>query len=184
MVIMFNVGKQGVLHMKLVVLSGGTGTPKLIEGLRRILDDKEITVIVNVADNFWWNGLYVAPDVDTVLYLFANLLDTEKYWGIIGDTFNFLQQAKVYGIEMDWFNIGDKDLAVHLVRTMLLKKGYTLTQVTKYLAKRLDISAHILPATDDHIETYVLTNLGNLHIQEFLVKYRFQPEVYGITFPG
>jgi len=172
------------IKVKLVVLSGGTGTPKLLEGLRHVVPEEDITVVVNVADNFWWNDLYIAPDVDTVLYLFANILDTGKYWGIKEDTFNFLQQAKQYGLDWTWFNIGDRDLATHITRTLLMKRGYTLTQVTKYLASKLRIRATVLPATDNHVETYVLTNIGNLHIQEYLVKYRMEPEVHGITFLG
>lgn len=170
--------------MRITFLSGGCGTPKLIEGFRRIVGDENITVITNISDNFWWNGLYICPDIDTVTYLFADMLDTSKYWGIRGDTFNFLNFARTLGIEMDWFNIGDKDLAIHVVRTYLLKKGYRLYEITKYITSRLGIKAKILPASNDEITTYVLTPRGEMHIQEYLVKYRSELEVYGIVFKG
>ncbi len=169
--------------MKLVVLSGGTGTPKLLEGLEHILGQENLYVIVNTADNFWHLGLYVCPDVDTVVYLFSNLLDKDKYWGIKGDTFNSLEMLKLYGMP-GWFHLGDKDLAMHIIRTYLLNKGYRLTSITKYICGRLRVKARILPMCDEHVETYVLTNLGELHIQEYLVKYKSKPRVYGITFPG
>ncbi len=169
--------------MNLVVLSGGTGTPKLLEGLEVIVGQERLNVIVNTADDFWYYGLYISPDIDTVIYLFSNLLDKNKYWGIRDDTFNAFEMLKLYGMP-GWFHLGDRDLAMHIFRTYLLRKGYTLTAVTKYICKRLGVKANVLPMSDDHVETYVLTDIGELHIQEYLVKYRFKPKVYGITFPG
>ena len=168
----------------IVVLSGGTGTPKFLEGLRYVIPDEKINVIVNTADDFIWNGLYISPDLDTVVYLFANLLDTNKYWGVKNDTFNFLEQGKLLGLEKTWFNIGDKDLAIHILRTWLLKKGWKLHEITKYICKRLNVRANILPMSNDKVRTYVLTEIGELHIQEYIVLYKLKPEVYGIKFKG
>jgi len=168
----------------ITILSGGTGTPKLIEGLRHLVRDEELTVIVNTADDIWWNGLYVSPDVDTVLYLFANILDTEKYWGIRGDTFYALKQLTRYDAEWTWFSIGDKDLATHIIRTYLLKKGLKLHEIVKYLSRKLGVKATILPMSNDRVETIVETDIGVMNIQEYLVKYRAEPEVYNVKFPG
>lgn len=168
----------------ITILSGGTGTPKLIEGLRHIIKDDKLTIIANTSDDFWWNGLYISPDVDTLIYLFTNILDTKKYWGIKGDTFNFLSQAKQYGIEQEWFNIGDRDLAIHVIRTYLLRKGYRLHEVVSYILKKLKINAKILPMSNNRISTYVYTDKGKMGIQEFLVKYEGKPEVFKIEFLG
>jgi len=168
----------------ITILSGGRGTPKLIEGLRRLIDDSKMTVIVNTADDFWWNDLYISPDLDTVVYLFSNLLDTSKYWGVKNDTFNFLNQARKYGIHWDWFNIGDKDLAMHIIRTNMLRRGYNLTEITKYICKKLGIKAKIYPMSNDKVDTYVYTDIGKIHIQEFLVKYKADLKVEGIVFEG
>ena len=169
--------------MKLTVLSGGTGTPKLLEGLESLVGQYNLNVIVNTSDDFWYYGLYISPDVDSVTYLFSNLLDKEKYWGIKDDTFNSFNMLKRYGLP-EWFHLGDRDLAVHIYRTYLLREGYTLTEVTKYIADKLGVKAKVIPMCNEHVETYVLTEIGKLHIQEYLVKYRFKPKVYGIMFPG
>lgn len=168
----------------ITVLSGGRGTPKLLMGLRRVVDDSQLTVIVNTADDIWWNGLYVSPDLDTVIYLFANLLDTNKFWGIMDDTFNFLAQAKVYGIEWPWFNVGDRDLAMHVIRTRLMMNGHSLSDVTRYISGKLGIGADIIPATDDKIDTFVTTPKGIMNIQEYLVKHRAGMIVEEIEFHG
>jgi len=170
--------------VKIVLLTGGTGGVKLLLGLRKIVDPHNLTVIVNTADNYVWNDLYVAPDVDTVVYALAELLDLSKMWGIRGDTFNFLSQAKILGLRDTWFNIGDRDLAMHVVRTYLMRRGYTLTQVTQYVCRRLGIQAKVLPMTDMHVETHILTEIGDLHIQEFLVKHEAKLRPLGITIIG
>lgn len=168
----------------ITLLSGGTGTPKLIEGLRHVVKDEELTVIVNTADDIWWNGLYISPDIDTILYLFANILDTDKYWGIRGDTFHALSQLSEYGAEWTWFSIGDRDLAIHIIRTYLLKKGYRLHEIVKYLSEKMHVKATILPMSNDRVETIVKTDKGTMNIQEYLVKFKAKPEVYEIKFPG
>lgn len=151
-------------------LSGGTGTPKLIQGFRRIINDNQINIIANSADDIWINGLYVSPDVDTILYLFSGLLDVSKYWGIKGDTYitsDFLNQID----SKNWFSLGDKDLAIHLYRTQKIGEGMKLSEITRSLCEKLAIDANILPCSDNHIETRIITKEGDdIHFQEFWVK--------------
>jgi len=163
-------------------LSGGTGTPKLIDGFRKILKDTDIAVIANTADNFWVYGLYVAPDVDTVMYLFANLLDKKRYWGIKRDTFKTMDIIKRVSKE-SWFNIGDKDLSIHLARTHLLNMGLSLSSITKRLCHTFNVKAEVIPATEEHMETRIVTENGvDLHFQEFWVKYKGNVDVKKVYF--
>jgi len=153
-------------------LSGGTGTPKLIQGFRQIIDDNEIAVITNSADDVWLYGLYISPDIDTILYLFSGILDEEKYWGIKNDSFHTLSFLKNIEKEI-WFNLGDKDLAIHLYRTKKLQEGEILSQITLDIAKSFQIDAKIYPSSENHIETRIITKDGqDIHFQEFWVKYK------------
>ncbi|MCG3221880.1 MAG: 2-phospho-L-lactate transferase [Candidatus Heimdallarchaeota archaeon] len=153
-------------------LAGGTGTPKLIQGFREIINDKDIAVIANSADDIWLYGLYISPDIDTILYLFSGLLDEEKYWGIKKDTYQTLDFLKRYNEDI-WFNLGDKDLALHLFRTKKLRKGEKLSLIIDQAAKQLGISAKIFPSSEKHIETRIVTKEGeDIHFQEFWVKHR------------
>jgi len=155
---------------------------KLLLGLVNVVPSHEIGVIVNTGDNMYWNGLYICPDVDSVIYALSGHLDLDRMWGIKGDTFNFMKQAQILGLEDTWFNIGDRDLAMHILRTYLMSRGYRLTEVIRYVASRLQISTQVLPMTDQHVETHILTEVGDLHIQEFLVKYGAQLEPLGINY--
>ncbi|MHA1222591.1 MAG: 2-phospho-L-lactate transferase [Candidatus Heimdallarchaeaceae archaeon] len=158
-------------------LSGGTGTPKLIQGFREKIKDEEIVVIANTADNLWIYGLYVCPDVDTIIYLFSGLLDEEKYWGIKNDTFKTMEFLKsIYN--PIWFNLGDKDLAIHLLRTQKMKEGLKQSEITKILAKMMSVKATVFPATETHIETRITTKTGeDIHFQEFWVKFKGNIEI-------
>jgi LPPG:FO 2-phospho-L-lactate transferase len=153
-------------------LSGGTGTPKLIQGFRKTIDDSEIAIIANSADDVWLYGLYISPDIDTILYLFSGLLDEEKYWGIKEDTFVTLEFMKKFNKEV-WFNLGDKDLALHLFRTRRMKEGYSHSKIINELTEQLGVTAKIFPSSDEHIETRIITKDGkDIHFQEFWVKHR------------
>jgi len=156
--------------MRIAILSGGQGGLKLFEGLRELLNPNDITIIANTADNIWLLGLYIAPDVDSATYLLSGLLDISKYWGILNDTFNAYNMIKKLGA-LDWFVLGDKDLAIHIVRTYMLKQGYRLTEITKYICSMLKAKGVVLPMSDTHVETHIHTDLGVLHVQEYLVKY-------------
>jgi LPPG:FO 2-phospho-L-lactate transferase len=153
---------------RVVVLSGGTGSAKFLRGLQNVA---RFTVIANVGDNAWFHGLYVCPDIDIVTYTLAGIADAKKGWGIRGDEFKALGQLKRLG-EATWFNIGDLDMATHIFRTALMKKGKNLTEVTATIARRLGVrGATILPATDEEVETHIITKeKGEMHLQEFWVK--------------
>lgn len=111
-------------------LSGGTGTPKLLEGARKFLRDSEISVVVNTGEDIWYQGGHISPDVDTVMYLFAELLNTDTWWGVKGDTFVTNEIIK-NTLSDSYMSIGDRDRAVHIIRAEILKQGKTLTEVTK-----------------------------------------------------
>ncbi len=165
----------------ITILAGGTGSVKLVRGLAQV--SKDVVVICNVGDNIWLYGLYVCPDIDTVAYGLAGVLDLKKGWGIKGDTFSFLGQVKSMGLPA-WFRLGDRDLATHLYRTERLQRGERLTEVTGSIARILCVSSEILPATDDEVETIISTSRGKMHLQEFWVKHGAKPSVSGVNFKG
>ena len=167
----------------LVVLTGGTGGAKLIEGLSHEVDPAELTIICNTADDFVLHGLNISPDLDTIMYTLAGLSDPVQGWGIQGDTFTVLQQLEGLGAEV-WFKLGDKDIATHITRTHLLRAGLKLSDVTERFRKHLGIKERILPMTDDGIETRVETVEGEISFQEYFVKRRWQPEVKKIFYAG
>ncbi|HEX5904621.1 MAG TPA: 2-phospho-L-lactate transferase [Candidatus Nitrosocosmicus sp.] len=157
-------------QLLITILAGGTGSVKLVRGLYN--EFKDIGVISNVADNFWHYGLYICPDVDTIIYGLSNHLDRERGWGIKNDTFNFLNRMKLLG-EETWFNLGDKDLTTHVLRTLLLKEGKSLSEITRILSKKYDLHIPILPASDIHYETNMVTNDGHVfHLQEYWIKHK------------
>ena len=153
----------------ITILAGGTGSVKLVRGL--ISQTRDVNVICNVGDNYWLYGLYVCPDIDTIIYGLADILDYEKGWGIRKDTFGFLRQMEIFG-EETWFRIGDRDAATHLIRTNMLKNGKNLGEITKWMCERFAVEAKIMPVTDNTIETRITTDKGEMHLQEFWVKYK------------
>lgn len=155
----------------ITVLSGGTGTPKLLRGLRRLVPDPDLAVVVNTAEDCWLYGNHVSPDIDTVLYLFAGLLDHGTWWGIRGDTFVTHEMARQLGVDA-FLRVGDRDRAVHIRRAELLREGRTLTGATAALAAVLGVQAQVLPMTDAPYATYVRTPEGLLHFQEYWVRHR------------
>jgi LPPG:FO 2-phospho-L-lactate transferase len=167
----------------LVVFTGGTGGAKLIEGLAAELDPSALTIICNTGDDAIFHGLYVAPDLDTITYTLAGLSDSEKGWGLRGDTFTALVQLRRLGNEA-WFNLGDKDLATHITRTKLLNEGSKLSEVTDRLRQQLGVRSRILPMSDQRVETRVLTPQGELSFQEFFVKERWARDVTSIRYLG
>lgn len=167
----------------IVVLSGGTGGAKLIEGLAAEIDPAELTIICNTGDDAVFHGLYVSPDIDTITYTLAGLSDSEKGWGIRGDSFTALEQLRRLGND-GWFNLGDKDLATHITRTKLLNDGLKLAEVTERIGRHLGVRSRILPMSDDRVETRVQTPQGELSFQEFFVKERWAREVTSVRFVG
>ncbi|HLN85148.1 MAG TPA: 2-phospho-L-lactate transferase [Candidatus Limnocylindrales bacterium] len=166
-----------------VVLTGGTGGGKLIEGLAAEIDPAEITIICNTGDDTIFHGLYVSPDIDTIIYALAGLGDSERGWGIKGDTFVALEQLRRLGNDA-WFKLGDKDIATHITRTRLLREGRSLSETTDYLRRVLGVRSTILPMCDERIETRVMTLQGEISFQEFFVKERWAREVTAVRFDG
>ena len=167
----------------IVVLTGGTGGAKLIEGLAAEIEPAELTIICNTGDDCVFHGLNISPDIDTITYTLAGLSDSEKGWGIKGDTFVALEQLRRLGNDA-WFNLGDKDLATHITRTRLLREGRTLSEVTDHLRRLLGVNSTILPMSDQQIETRVMTPQGEISFQEFFVKEHWSREVSAVRFSG
>ena len=167
----------------LVVLTGGTGGAKLIEGLSHEVDPAELTIICNTADDFVLHGLNISPDLDTIMYTLAGLSDPEQGWGIRGDTFTVLQQLEKLGGDA-WFKLGDRDIATHITRTRLLRDGLELSEVTDLLRRQLHIKSRIFSMSNDGIETRVDTAEGEISFQEYFVKRRWQPEVRKVFYAG
>ncbi len=167
----------------LLVLTGGTGGAKLIEGLAVEADPAELSIICNTGDDCVLQGLRISPDIDTITYTLAGLIDTAKGWGIKDDTFTVLEQLRRLGNDA-WFNLGDIDFATHITRTRLLSEGLKLSQVTDHIRKTLGVKATILPMSDDRVETRVRTPQGEISFQEFFVRERWSPEVTGVHFVG
>ena len=165
----------------ITILAGGSGSVKLVRGLASHRSD--VNVIVNVGDNYWLYGMYICPDIDTITYGLSDLLDQDKGWGIKKDTFGFLRQMEIFG-EETWFRIGDRDTATHLTRTNMLKNGKSLSEITKWLSEKFSIEIKIIPITDNTVETRIITDKGDLHLQEFWVKHRGMDEVKGIEYQG
>ena len=165
----------------ITILAGGTGSVKLVRGLSSQRTD--VNVVCNVGDNYWLYGMYVCPDIDTITYGLAELLDADRGWGIKKDTFGFLRQMEIFG-EETWFRIGDRDTATHLVRTNMLKNGSSLSAITKWMCERFAIETKIIPVTDATVETRITTDKGEMHLQEFWVKYRGRDQIEGIQYLG
>lgn len=167
----------------MTVLSGGTGTPKLLQGLQRI-PHVNLSVIANTGDDWEFYGLYVSPDCDSVLFTLAGILDQQKMWGIAGDTFNVVSGLRKLLHEETWFNLGDQDTAISLFRSSLLSKGKTLTEATKIIANRLGISATVLPMTNERVKTLIETEIGLMHLEEFWVRDKGKHAVHNILYDG
>ena len=165
----------------ITLLAGGTGSVKLARGLSKTTN--ELVVISNIADNIWLHGLYICPDIDTVMYGLAGLLDKRRGWGVADDSFVFMEQMKRFEQEY-WFKVGDKDLALHIVRTNFLKEGKSLSWITEWIRKKLSVSPVIMPASDDHFETRIETPIGDMHIQEYWVKYHAELSISNIRYKG
>jgi len=142
-----------------------------------------LTVISNIADNIWFHGLYICPDIDTITYGLAYILDKKRGWGVMDDSFMFMEQMKKLGQDY-WFKIGDKDLALHIVRTNFLNKGKSLSWITEWIRKKFSISSRIIPASDDHVETRIETSQGEMHIQEFWVKNHAELDISYVRYKG
>jgi len=167
----------------IVVLAGGVGAARFLQGVVQIVPQEQITVIANTGDDREFYGLHVSPDIDIVMYTLAGLVDEKNGWGIAHDTYHTMQQLTQYGNE-DWFMLGDRDLATHIHRTNLLHQGKTLSEVTDELRKHLGLSFRVLPMSDQLIATHIQTPRGLIHFEEYFVKYRSADEVQDVVFVG
>jgi LPPG:FO 2-phospho-L-lactate transferase len=169
--------------LKVVVLSGGVGGARFLRGLVDVVDPRDVTVIGNVGDDLDVLGLAISPDLDSILYALTGLGDEERGWGRADETWNALDTVAALGGE-DWFRLGDRDLGLHLVRTQALRRGGTLTEVTRSIAEALDLRVTLLPATDDPLRTWIHTPAGAFPFQTWFVARGHRDEVDAVRYEG
>lgn len=168
---------------QVVALCGGVGGSKLALGLYRALGPDRLTLVVNTGDDFENHGLNISPDIDTVVYTLAGLADAERGWGRAGESWQFMAALRDLNDDA-WFNLGDRDLAMHVLRTAWLRDGGLLSTFTADIGERLGIRARILPMTDSAVRTVVRTDEGDLAFQDYFVRRRCAPAVHAIHFDG
>jgi LPPG:FO 2-phospho-L-lactate transferase len=165
----------------IVALAGGVGAAKFLRGLVEVMPPEELTIISNTGDDIELFGLHISPDIDIVAYTLSGLVDEERGWGIRGDTFTSLARLRHYG-EATWFNLGDQDLATHILRTHRLRAGYSLTEVTAMLGQALGLRVRMLPMCDQPVPSMVRTPAGLFHFQEYLVQRGGQEDVLEVVY--
>jgi LPPG:FO 2-phospho-L-lactate transferase len=188
--------------VKVTVLVGGVGGARFLLGVQQLLGlgqfapqghpatSHELTAVVNIGDDAWIHGLRVCPDLDTCMYTLGGGIDPQRGWGHRDETWHAKEELARYGVQPDWFELGDRDLATHLVRTQMLQAGYPLSQITTALCDRWQPGARLLPATDDRCETHVvITDPADdsrraIHFQEWWVRYRAQVPTHSFAFIG
>lgn len=166
-----------------IALCGGVGGAKLVFGLTQLLPPDDLTIVVNTGDDFIHLGLHIAPDIDTVIYTLAGLADRERGWGLAGESWAFMEQLKRLGGEA-WFQLGDRDLAMHVERTRRLAAAESLSQVTAALGPALGVRHAVTPMSDDPVRTVVGTAEGELPFQRYFVAEQCRPEATSIRFEG
>lgn len=166
-----------------VVLTGGVGGAKLVLGLTQIMPSADITAIVNTGDDFRHMGLHISPDIDTLLYTLSGRANREQGWGREGESWNFMSALRELGGE-DWFALGDGDLALHVLRSDGLRRGGSLSGITRNFAVAWGIGAAILPMSDDPVATCLDTDEGVLEFQRYFVERRCVPKVSNVRFQG
>ncbi|WP_176082757.1 2-phospho-L-lactate transferase [Martelella sp. HB161492] len=171
------------LNAKVLAICGGVGGAKLALGFYRILKQDQLTVAINTGDDFEHLGLHVSPDIDTVTYTLSGLNDTQRGWGLKDESWNFMTGLGRLGGET-WFNLGDQDMATHVLRTAKMKAGEKLSTITADFARALDIRAKLLPMSDDPVRTMVDTSEGELPFQRYFVGRQCEPEIRSIRFSG
>jgi len=169
--------------VKVALLAGGLGGSRFARALAETLEPRDVTVIGNVGDDLEVAGLHVSPDLDTILYTLAGVLDEERGWGRAEETWNAHSAAGELGAE-NWFQLGDRDLGLHLARTEALRRGEPLSALTARLAGALGVDTTLLPATDDRLRTKIATSAGELSFQDWFVRRRHEDEVDGVSFEG
>ncbi len=183
-----------VKPVRATVLVGGVGGARFLQGVQSLLGDRgEITAVVNVGDDVWMHGLRICPDLDTCMYTLGGGIDTERGWGRLDETWHAKEELAAYNAVPDWFGLGDRDLATHLIRSQMLRTGYPLSAVTEALCNRWQPGVTLLPASDDRNETHVvITDPDNedaearraIHFQEWWVRYRAQVPTHSFVNVG
>src|SRR5687768_1679443 len=169
--------------MRITALAGGTGAAKLLRGLTACADPAALTVIGNTGDDAEIWGLHVSPDLDSVMYALAGVLDTRRGWGRADETFHCLAAMASFGAPT-WFGLGDRDLATHVARTHALTAGRSLSEITATLARGLGVSGRLLPMSDQRVRTIIRTPDGTLAFQEYFVRDKAMVEVVGVEYDG
>jgi LPPG:FO 2-phospho-L-lactate transferase len=180
--------------VQIVVLAGGVGGSRFVQGVRRAYPGADITVVVNTADDITLHGLRICPDLDTVMYTLGEAGDRERGWGRLGESWRVLDELKAYGVEPSWFSLGDLDLATHLTRTQMLAAGYPLSAVTEALCARWlarDPGLHLVPMSDDRVETHIVipdpdepSGRRAVHFQEYWVRLHAVPDALDVVRVG
>jgi LPPG:FO 2-phospho-L-lactate transferase len=177
--------------MHLVVLAGGIGGARFLRGVRQHAGQirARVTAVVNTGDDISVHGLRVCPDLDSVMYGLGGGADRERGWGRAGETWTVREELRAYGARPDWFGLGDRDLATHLVRTTMLTAGYPLSAVTEALCHRWRPGVRLLPATDDRLETHVVVERADggpeaIHFQEWWIRHRAELPASRFVFVG
>jgi len=169
--------------LKVVALAGGVGGARMANGLAQILDPEHLSIIVNTGDDFEFWGLSISPDLDTVVYTLAGISNPETGWGLQDEGQRCLKQMRLLG-HPDWFGLGDRDLAIHLTRTLWMREGISLTEVTKKISTSLGVKHSILPMCDEPNRTIAITKSGEIDFQTYFVKEKWQPELLGLRWEG
>ena len=173
--------------MRVVVLAGGIGGARFLQGVRAWAgrSGSDVTAVVNVGDDVTLHGLRICPDLDSVMYTLGGGSDAERGWGRANETWTVKEELAAYGADPTWFGLGDRDVATHLVRTRMLGAGYPLSAVTAALCARWQPGVHLLPASDDRVETHVVVpEHGAMHFQEWWVRYRGELPAQRFVFVG
>ncbi len=173
----------GCRGLEVAVLCGGVGAARFLLGLTQLVAPENLSCIVNTGDDIFLHGLHISPDLDIITYTLAGIVDDEKGWGIKQDTFSCFETLTKLGSD-EWFRLGDKDLATHFYRSELLERGFSLSEVTASLCKQLGVRSQVLPMTDDEFETWVKTDAGWMHFEEYYVRRGFRDEVKDVEFRG
>ena len=166
-----------------LALSGGIGGAKLALGLEHIFNSPKLMIAGNTGDDFEHFGLNISPDLDTLLYTLSGKSDLERGWGLANETWSFMKAMKEIGGET-WFQLGDRDLAIHVERTRRLKEGERLSLITSSFCRKFGVKSHIVPATDDPLKTLVKTPKGILSFQHYFVRDQCRPKILGLKYEG
>ncbi len=166
-----------------LVLAGGIGAAKFIEGLANVIDPALLKIVINTGDDIELYGLQICPDIDIITYTLAGIVEKEKGWGLQDESFNCLKSLKQF-YDFKWFNLGDKDLATHVYRTDLFKKGFSKAEITMKIAEKMGIISHLIPMTNESVQTIITTDSGEMHFEEFFIRYNCKPRILDIKFQG